>query len=215
MLIRARAWFTWKWDESLIMNCLGSASFCNRKCTKLKYRSRWHVQLSCEIFINIRPINSGEDLSPPSSRKIPNKIDVLSVVSEIKHEKIQKDMPSLCTHSVRRVDYGTKWNWGHLIVFYHSTEQFFINTVRQYVWIYLGNRNLLRFQEKSEFHEKSLNSMTLTFRKDRYGVKKHLMQWPGAATYYIFDNTDDSNIRSPAAIFRPCLHLLVCLRTEH
>jgi hypothetical protein len=53
-------------------------------------------------------MNSAGDLSPPSSRKIPTKIAVLSVVSEIKHEERQKDMPSLYTHSLRTVDYGTK-----------------------------------------------------------------------------------------------------------
>lgn len=72
-------------------------------------------------------MNSGEDLSPPSSRKITNKIDVFSVVSEIKHEERQKDMSSLYTHSLRPVDYGIKWTWKHLFVFYHSTDQFFIN----------------------------------------------------------------------------------------
>jgi hypothetical protein len=66
------------------------------------------VQLSYEIFINIRPMNSGGDLSPPSSCKIPNKVTVLSVVLEIKHEERQKDMLSLYMYSLRPVDYDTK-----------------------------------------------------------------------------------------------------------
>jgi hypothetical protein len=74
-------------------------------------------------------MNSGEDLSPPSSCKIPNKVAVLSVVSEIEHEERQKDMPSLYTHSLRPVVYGTKLNWKrHFFVFCHSTDQFFIST---------------------------------------------------------------------------------------
>ena len=121
-------------------------------------------------------MNSGEDSSPPSSCKIPNKVAVLSVVSEIKHEERQKDMPSLYTHSLRPVDYGTKWKWKHLFLCFAIQKTNFSSTlVRQYLWIYLHNKNQLKFQEKSELHEKSLHSMTQNFRKVSSNTKKRTL----------------------------------------
>jgi hypothetical protein len=54
-------------------------------------------------------------------------------------------------------------------VFYHSTDQFFINT-RQTELVDLP----VEIQEKSELHEKSLNSMTQNFRKVS-NIKKHIL----------------------------------------
>jgi len=107
-------------------------------------------------------MNSGEDSSPPSSCKIPNKVAVLSVVSEIKHEERQKDMPSLYTHSLRPVDYGTKWKWKHL-----------------FFCVLLFNRPIFhQHWSDSTCGFTCIIKTSWNFKKKANFMKSHYTQWP-------------------------------------